>query len=411
MNSSAHRLFNMQEYAVQKKRIRESMEEEGMIVQRQQQRHLMHLAQSNNHGSGFNGNGVGDDAPVATGPAILTNIMSYFIKPKETIRRAAVRTGLIPDRVMELAQTDAATLLPSNLMADSGGRAVSFANMLADFDRTFVPVQLGGTFNTVGNEELFPENTDSSPATFSVEFLQSINLQNQFIMLPGTEFISWSCFLHLCRSPVLFCMDTEELEAGLAAMYLYPLSDPAQDSDDYEAFQEWHTEVGKAKFDPLNRTFLTLFHMFGNGALVQRAAMNLRSLFLTRGLTQDSRQKQDLYEFLNMEYQAWRQGFQEYMRLIPKGTNVDVVFRPYVSVASMAHEHVMSENKERAAEENDRVEAQRLDLFYANLVHGAAVRVNMSEVWAPDQVSTFFPVFSVYMASVESFEDAGAGTF
>ena len=71
----------------------------------------------------------------------------------------------------------------------------------------------------------------------------------------------------------------------------------------------------------------------------------------------------------------------------------------------------MQENKERAAEENDRVEAQRLDLFYANLVHGAAVRVNMSEVWAPDQVSTFFPVFSVYMASVESFEDAGAGTF
>ena len=400
MDGNANRLFNLQTYAdAQRKRLRESMEEEGMIqvkhlphLQQQQsrmpaptpQRHgLMHLRQATTHHAGFSGHSdrENSDVPVvATGPSFFQNL---FPNMRERARVSAVELNLIRDSTMDDAQRDATIILQSNLHTENNA-AVNLDRMLGVFDKAFRPFQLSGTFNTDQNEEPIQGTTS---VTFTKEFLLSMKRNDQFVMLPLLGYISWDCFLHLCRSPVFFCIDTEILEKFLIHMQFFPVNDPDQESDEYSVFAEWYRSIGRAKFMMQKKDFCTLYNMFGCAELVRRAVMNLRSLFLTRGTTQDSRRQQDLYEFFNMEYQPWRHGFFEFFRkyINPTGSLSGYII-PFSSVEHMVSEYATKTNTERAAEEDAKIEAQRLDLFYANLVHGAAVRVNMSEVWAPDQV-------------------------
>ena len=92
---------------------------------------------------------------------------------------------------------DARDMLGMNMTVDNS-KTNTMYDMLFYFDANFMPGELGGQLNVKGDgDELVP--ADNQSTTFSREFLESISLDNHFVMLPGFQFISLAAFVHLCR--------------------------------------------------------------------------------------------------------------------------------------------------------------------------------------------------------------------
>ena len=347
---------------------------------------------SGNDGTGqspFSRVGLQPEAGITTGvpPSRPGGIMRQQV---DWLRRVAAAVGLVKKNVRVESTRLANTLLTTNISNDLD-KSQRVYDALRLFDGQFLPRELGGSFNTSDGDSPFPEN--NAHVTLSKEFLESIALRDQFTLLPDGNYISWASFIYLCRCPVVLSLDEGTMGKLLKCISHNP------DRISSQVFQQWlQTDAVKQFRSPdLEKSMETLDVMYGGGVLIQRAIMNLRSVFLIQGQDNRSANRGPLASFFNVEYELWAKELidnhinPEIKKDIPESTFMLSLLRPARAVIKSVEVLARIEASVNSMD-NDAVrnEAQQLDLFYANLVHGAAVRVPMSDVWAPDQVKFIF---------------------
>ena len=426
-----HRLFSLQTYAAQKRRLREHMEEEGMIQRRREDPSvderrrridLPHALNAEGTSASFSHDSAEDYVTTGFWPfgrraagnaaAAAGNAAGNAAAVVRNVAAAAGRAVMGPREPPYIAGAAAAQDLMSKNISQDMASADTVSNALAQFDKHFMPRELQGQWvnsffvhapflhlaaasvagylNTDNSEDALPENNNN--ITFSREFLQSISLKEKFVMTPQGTFITWAAFIHLCKCEAVLALSDKSMLAILISMSYNP-----EDMD--AVFDAWCEEVGRSKYMTnydLDKQTTMINIMFGSVALMKRAITNFRSVFLIQGENK-SLQQGDLAIFLNMDYQVWlRELWDEHVPTCRKAecqNNFEIFFRKVGTPASaairMVQVHAEAQMALHGTSNDVFEEAQRLDLFYANLVHGAAVRVPMSEVWTPNQVGAY----------------------
>lgn len=223
--------------------------------------------------------------------------------------------------------------------------------------------------------------------TLSVEYLEFLRTIKHFVAIHGNAFISLKGFIDLARCPILFSIDVDA--AGLLIASLLRLDTDAQDVE----LAEWRQQRAgqfEAFFDNYRVTPLLVFDRY---ELLRTALMRFRCCFALsneRDSTRPAEHRQRLREYFDMELVPWLEKLYEGANLDTRQAypNVDSwksAMIENILPAKSVRDLIVENAKLTVAkgEVDHQHQAQQLDLFYANLVHGAGVRIPLQEIWCP----------------------------
>ena len=117
---------------------------------------------------------------------------------RHSVGRVAAAVVGVTDTVVVGATQDATQILNMDMTTDTS-RADTLLEALRYFDDSFLPFEFGGTWNIYDDSPFPAPEAGKTKPTFSLAFLESLRLKDHFIMLPDLSYISWECFIHLCR--------------------------------------------------------------------------------------------------------------------------------------------------------------------------------------------------------------------
>lgn len=147
---------------------------------------------------------------------------------------------------------------------------------------------------------------------------------------------------------------------------------------------------------PAQQDLETTKMLFSTGAFIQRQVSRMRSSFsLSEQQEVPADVRRELDTFFNMDYEPWINTLYE-LHVLPsikrEYTREQILhqmfstLQPMRSIGDMVAKATALQSQGGSSTDDAAVESQRQDLYYASLVHGAAVKTPMAEVWCPDQV-------------------------
>jgi hypothetical protein len=365
--------FNLQSYADHRKRVRSIMIDEGMVLGGGSSMDAQGFSQS--------GGGVGAGIAMSTGvsfPQFLKDGWEWVFGKGSYSEDVDDNSKERADQLMDIACDKA---------FNSDWKMLR--NILRDFDRDFSLFLLDGSFNLDSKDGATGDkaynDTDTTVKVFSEEYLNSLRSKEHFIQIATNFYLSTAAVIDLCRSPAFFALSHESGTRLL--FFLSRRADVHKDKD--PLFWAW---VQKAETDRNIRDINTRTMFFDVLSLVRRGVCRMRTLFLLGENLKDQARCQKLQEFLSMGYNTWLNYMLGEHALGSDGKNlttaeIDDVVANYMNVDACIQGMVRSVDqvnvKEMHAEHKSLYPIQ-LDLFYANLVHGAAVRIPLSEIWCPN---------------------------
>ena len=244
---------------------------------------------------------------------------------------------------------------------------------------SFTPVEFGGELNM--------DIQSNTHVTLSVDFVESLRSKEHFKRLTTVNFISTAAFVDLCRCPVAFIIPDSAL-SFLASM----TSRNMISHKDEPLFGKWMADNQIDIVDNTTYDFASMVYDL-QGAALKGALMQLRSCFiLSRELSIDRNQREALSAYFDMDFIPW---IELVMQNIPDSMqdtlkdphdredfikDIIQMCYPPPSVSSCINENIQSMH---IGTDNNH-KAQRMDMYYANLVHGASIKVPLSEIWRPD---------------------------
>jgi hypothetical protein len=418
-SSSMLLLHSLRQSADLKRRLREHMVEEGMISRDEARRlHAMEngifggggtpgiLRAVPGHGVIGGGGGGGssssmslDAAPVFTGTwfdQLMLKVSGaannarkgskYYGNAVRSVRDDAMRfMGWKDVDAVRAAENSASAELiltgdVKNVVL--GGRQAT--QIMLDFwsDRNFMftPFDFGGTLNTDANGN-FPPGLQPSILTFSKDYVESLRSSKMFKEVDHDLYISTAAFVDLARCPVVFCIPDSLFHSILGLIGRREKSR----ADDHD-FEEWYDNSMAAD---LNLPYMR--EVVDTAAVTKANLMQLRASFM---VSPDSKivdkilldKFQDLRDYFDMQFMPW---VDLILTHIQPGDGFDKLkndtkhmddlknmlvqsMMPPTSVEACI-EQASPENAAHQGESNGR-HAQRLDLYYANLVHGTSVK-------------------------------------
>lgn len=263
------------------------------------------------------------------------------------------------------------------------------ADITRNFDRKFTLFHMDGDFNAdnKGNRDGIyahsPPITDST-FVFSREYLQSLRRDDYFVRVAYDFYISTAAIIDLCRSPAFFALSHESGTNLLKAICRQHATKDTRG----ESFSSWVDSVGNLLEEDAN-LMANQTMLFDLLSMVRRGVCILRSTFLLSRLVKDEARVRDLKDYLSMEYDVWIREILKNHWKTEKGADqtaddIDDVVTGMMHVDPVIEMMVRSVDKvreEEAVSEHRALAPIKMDLFYANLVHGAAVRIPFTEIW------------------------------
>jgi hypothetical protein len=424
-------LHSLRQSADLKRRLREHMVEEGMISRDEARRsHAMEngiflgggtpaiLRAVPGHGVIGGGGGGGgssssmslDVAPVFTG-AWFDQLMLKVSGAANNARKGSKYYGnavwSVRDDVMRFMgwkDVDAARAADNSasaqqiLTSDVKTAALTSGNAsqcIADFwwerNLMFTPFDFGGTLNTYANGNL-PPGLQPSILTFSKDYVQSLRSQKIFKEVDHDLYISTAAFVDLARCPVVFCIPDSSFHSILCLIGRRD-KNRADDND----FAEWYNNNLAAD---LNLPYMR--EVVDTAAATKANLMQLRASFM---VSPDSKivdmtlldKFQNLRDYFDMEFMPWvdlilthmqpGDGFDELKNDTKQMDGLKNVLIQSMMPPMSVETCIQQASAERMAAlkgESTGRQAQLLDLYYANLVHGASVKVPLGEIWRPN---------------------------
>jgi hypothetical protein len=167
-------------------------------------------------------------------------------------------------------------------------------------------------------------------------------------------------------------------------------------------FSKWHSANKNNLLYTANENYrINSCFIFSPGASMKQSLMRFRSLFIMpRKQSGDNTEGERLKieTFFNMEYSQWintmlcnhfadaknRAELEKNPEMMQdfKAYFIENIIVPYKSVQDFIKEAQLQ--KVAAIQNNTPATAQHRDMYYANLVHGACVKVPISEIWCPN---------------------------
>lgn len=294
------------------------------------------------------------------------------------------------DRLVQRANADAATIAPMTAAAyrNRGDQAINFNDIRRRFYDQYTTFELGGTFN-IRDDGLaaYNDNADGFPL-WSREYIQSLRSFDHYKLIHDFQCISTAAAIDLCRCPAIFAMGDETLiSIILTVSFAYHLEGLSQAQNEFLRTDRYRVSAYES---------LVVSAVQGDASCIRQA---LRTLIgcLSCGEAVDRAAARAVDDYFNMEFEPWLgmlfanhvagSPAQRYMA----PTMSVVTEREYayeiVAAASMrgaVQQYVMRATAHGLEADMPDEKARQLDLYYANLVHGAAVRIPLAEVWSPN---------------------------
>lgn len=161
------------------------------------------------------------------------------------------------------------------------------------------------------------------------------------------------------------------------------------DKPGYQDFTDWCRDSGTQN-PPVDALYVKGNYLLSRGPLMKMSLMQLKACFSLSHIQEDKKQEINrIDEFFNMDYASWvEMMFDEHL------PGLDLGQKAQLTNAAMMSMHVcpavvecIKQKKELAVRVIGHTldsKAQQLDMYYSNLVHGAAVKVPLSEIWCPN---------------------------
>lgn len=323
---------------------------------------------------------------------------------RRNLRRAQNAVGMVTSAVrtmLRLSDTDVAAV---TAQAD----AVISANLLLSPDQKDLVVQhFDYFFNRMCLRELSMGgdgvlNMDpatlqpidrgaalaATEPTLSVEYLEFLRAQKNYVPIHGDAFLSLKGFIDLARCPVLFSIDVDA-----AAMLISSLIRLDTDGDDTE-LAEWRTRGNMLDgFQAAYKVVPVL--IFDRYEMLRAALARFRCCFVLSNerpqpTMRPAPNRQKLLEYFDMELVPWLDKLyeslnMEALRAYPSPDAWKAAMIENMLPAKSVRDLIVENAKLTVAkgEVDHQYRAQQLDLYYANLVHGASVRAPLQEIWCP----------------------------
>ena len=242
----------------------------------------------------------------------------------------------------------------------------------------FMPTEASGNLNEAVN------NPNDSPTISNWYLGELLKEKTRFHEFLCDVFISTGAFVHLSRCPIIFCLGDED------ALNLAILCGRVRNADEKNdpGFSEWIRTYQIGLLSEQERR--AGFYVFHPGALMKTLLMNFRTFFMPSSLLPDQNLRTDLSSFFNMGYKDWiKMYLDEYVNPAHPGDEVEAKAVHNLFLNPMREISTFVEDKARddVAQKKGislRESALKLDKYYSNLVHGAAVRVPLPEIWCPE---------------------------
>ncbi len=264
----------------------------------------------------------------------------------------------------------------------------------------FAPFEFGGRMNTDANG-ILPVGQQSI-ATFSKSFVESLRSDNHYLIVNTGTYISTAAFVDLARCEAVFCIPDSSLENILA--YIGRIKDNVNDDNKFAA---WYNGIVNHE-----NAVDTMAHVADMGAAMKASLMQLRAFFMISDSCMPASvpNMMELRDYFDMGFNPWIDLIMTHLNpkfnALKGNSNKMAEFTsgvvrgmaPSRSVESFVEE-IANRYLEKQGGDTGR-KAQQLDLYYANLVHGASIKVPLGEIWRPNNemehsefdTSTFFTV-------------------
>lgn len=380
---------------IHKRRLADIMQDEGMVaasapaVRQGIRLGLDHQSAGRGSGNIFSqvqggqeeGGGGGVEG-VPTGLRFVTDgIMRWIRTPQTFMRRVLTALDLAPGAEADAVQLaeDVKVANNSNLRIDVGRQ---LGEALRAFDAQFMLFELDGSFNMNIDGDTISANAGGT--LFSMEFIDSLRVHTKYHGLPNSRFISTATIIALCRCPAVLVSSDLMLGCALDMITMSPVQ---EHFDRNRQFELWYNENEHqpVRSDQFKAQMNRLMLVYSYPALVRRAIMLVKSQLIPSDCM-DPREKEILHDFFDMDFSLWVAHITEEHMFFPDNAKEEAkglfrsTMRPVESVERCVYDILTTESS-LGAEESVKYEAQRQDLYYANLVHGAAVRVPLSDIW------------------------------
>lgn len=379
------------ERTVHKRRISDIMQEEGMMGGAgggPLSAAVVNRGRSGNdagHGNNIFDHVQGEDGieSVPTGMNFITDQISRWIRNPSTLRRDVAGLLGFPVNVAADAKALADRVKTADDHAARTDVGRDLGNALREFENQFILFELDGSFNVDANGDSMSANTGGT--FFSTSFIDSMRTRVEYHALPNLSFISTGALIDLCRCPAVFVSSDEGLRAFVLGVSMFPVPailNARRDWNDWYQANSTRQPIFGTDF----RTKMGKLHLvYNEGVLIRRALMLVKSQFMSSP-HMDPREREIMHDFFNMEYALWIDlVLDQHSHL--RGNHLEslkrrarIFMRPADVVERCVYDVLRIESSSNA-EESLKYEAQRQDLYYANLVHGAAVRVPLSDIW------------------------------
>jgi hypothetical protein len=154
------------------------------------------------------------------------------------------------------------------------------------------------------------------------------------------------------------------------------------------AFKEW-SEKNQSRFATVEtKNCMNSCYIYNTQELVRASLMQLRACFSLVEKDSNSAERQKIAAFFNMEYSEWVRLLIKEHSVHPESVDPSQLNALLGSVLEIERGvvdavgtvHAMQVN---VLESNFGRKAQQLDMYYSNLVHGAAIKVPLGEIWCP----------------------------
>jgi hypothetical protein len=379
-------LLNEHESAKRRRSIHMLMREESMIPEYQSR---------NGNSAATNSiylphNSFGGTSTVFTGAIPGEEIVSFMLNQSARMIQRLKEALSTKRGTTDLVKAEADNIKAANFVGDTAS-ALHFGNSLASYDRQFKLWECDGWFNIDhASQAAFNINPENVP-TLSIVFVKSLSSDAHFHQVDIDLFVSTEFIMHMARCPAVRSMNP------LLIYRIMNICGFKSTSTD-QKFQTWYGHMNRdSEWSVAREKLVRLFNVMHVGALFQRGLCMIYSNFL---VNQDVNEANNnpfklLQDYFNMELLSWKQGIQgmEAARRAtePTDANEDPGFDvnqfpipPSVVSWVKNFSETVSAGEVQHRASSSRIQAQQLDLYYANLVHGASVKVPLSEIWCPN---------------------------
>lgn len=283
-----------------------------------------------------------------------------------------------PPGQQDIEAVDLARLrLEANLETDTQS-SDALARFIKYFRNEFMPTEASGNLNEAVN------NPNDSP-TISTWYLgELLKEKARFHEFFCDFFISTGAFVHLSRCPIIFCLGDEDA-LNLAILCSRKRNEDEQNDPYFSAWIPTY-QIGLL----IEQERRAGFYVFHPGALMKTLLMNFRTFFMPSSLLPDQNLRTDLSSFFNMGYKDWIKVYlDEYVNPAHPGHEVEakdvhkLILNPMREIATFVEDKARDDVAQKKGI-SLRESALKLDKYYSNLVHGAAVRVPLPEIWCPE---------------------------